>query len=379
MRILLLSAYDADSHRYWREGLVAHFPQHQWQVLHLPPRYFAWRVRGNSLSWAFNAREILEQDYDVLIATSMCDLSALRGMVPAVARIPTLLYFHENQFDYPDNPHQKHRVEAQVLSLYSALCADQLVFNSSYNQHTFLQGVQALIKKLPDAVPKGLNEQLAQKSLVLPVPLHPAASTRHAEDKASTPLHSDWIHRWQCHGAGTPLRIVWASRWEHDKGPDRLLAALRELEKRDVGYKLCLLGKTFRSSPQEFDVIKTDFAHRLVHAGYAETRVEYLGWLSTANVIFSTSVHEFQGIAVLEAIQLGCTPLLPHRMSYPELVPPEYLYSSYMEDVEMEAKAASDAIQRQSRKRLPPPPVSRYEWPALHQAYKDLLKQVVDS
>ena len=43
MRILLLSAYDAESHRYWREGLVSRFPEHHWQVLRLPPRYFNWR------------------------------------------------------------------------------------------------------------------------------------------------------------------------------------------------------------------------------------------------------------------------------------------------------------------------------------------------
>ena len=90
MRILLLSAYDAHSHRRWRQGLVAAFPEWQWTVLTLPPRYFSWRVRGNSLSWAFSERETLEQPYDVLIATSMTDLSALKGLVPALASVPSL-------------------------------------------------------------------------------------------------------------------------------------------------------------------------------------------------------------------------------------------------------------------------------------------------
>jgi len=96
MRILLLSAYDAHSHRRWRQGLVAAFPEWRWTVLTLPPRFFSWRVRGNSLSWAFSERETLEQSYDVLVATSMTDLSALKGLVPA------LVYCHENQFAYPD-------------------------------------------------------------------------------------------------------------------------------------------------------------------------------------------------------------------------------------------------------------------------------------
>src|SRR5690606_31607509 len=57
MRILLLSAYDADSHRRWREGLVRELPQHAWTVLALPPRHFSWRIRGNALSWAFGERD----------------------------------------------------------------------------------------------------------------------------------------------------------------------------------------------------------------------------------------------------------------------------------------------------------------------------------
>ena len=75
MKILLLSAYDAASHRHWSEMLMQHFKQDQWTVLQLPARYFSWRVRGNSLSWAFSERDVLSQGYDLVIATSMVDLS----------------------------------------------------------------------------------------------------------------------------------------------------------------------------------------------------------------------------------------------------------------------------------------------------------------
>ncbi len=101
MKILLLSAYDALSHQYWRKGLVRAFPEYDWTVLTLPPRYFSWRLRGNSLTWAYSKREVLSAGYDLLICTSMTDLSALKGMVPALANVPVLCYFHENQFAYP--------------------------------------------------------------------------------------------------------------------------------------------------------------------------------------------------------------------------------------------------------------------------------------
>ncbi|MEE8319458.1 MAG: DUF3524 domain-containing protein, partial [bacterium] len=58
-RILLLSAYDAGSHRRWREQLAEHLKEHSWTVLSLPPRNFAWRNRGNALSWALGSREVL--------------------------------------------------------------------------------------------------------------------------------------------------------------------------------------------------------------------------------------------------------------------------------------------------------------------------------
>ncbi len=89
MRILLFSAYDALSHQYWRKGLVNAFPEYDWTVLTLPPRFFSWRLRGNSMTWAFSERDVLIAGYGLLICTSMTDLSALKGMVPELAKIPT--------------------------------------------------------------------------------------------------------------------------------------------------------------------------------------------------------------------------------------------------------------------------------------------------
>ena len=170
MRILLLSAYAARSHVHWQESLLEMFPRWQWRVLSLPPRHFSWRIRGNPLYWSMAEREVLQGEYDLLLATSMVDLATLRGLVPALAALPTVLYFHENQFAYPPGRRRHGLLEAQMVSLYGALAADAVVFNSAYNRDTFLDGCAALLERLPDYTPAGCVALLRQKSRVLPVP-----------------------------------------------------------------------------------------------------------------------------------------------------------------------------------------------------------------
>ena len=171
MKILVLSAYAAQSHVHWQQSLQAMFAQWQWCVLSLPPRHFSWRVRGNALFWSIAERDTLEQPYDLVVATSMVDLATLRGLVPALARVPTIVYFHENQFEYPQDQQKHSLLEAQMTSIYSALAADRIVFNSGYNRDSFLAGCSALMRKLPDRVPPGVALMLRERASVLPVPV----------------------------------------------------------------------------------------------------------------------------------------------------------------------------------------------------------------
>ena len=235
MRILLLSAYDAHSHRRWRQGLVAAFPEWQWTVLTLPPRYFSWRVRGNSLSWAFSERATLQQPYDAVVATSMTDLSALKGMVPALAAIPSLVYCHENQFAFPDRLATRQN-DPKITNLYTLLSADRVVFNSSYNRQSFLEGAAALLRQMPDAVPGGVVDSIAGKSCILPVPLE-----QHWFENRAAP--ADPVQ---------PFTIVWNHRWEYDKAPERLFAALLKLQQAGEDFRVHVIGQQFRRQPPVF-------------------------------------------------------------------------------------------------------------------------------
>ena len=318
-RILLLSAYDAMSHKMWRGRLLEMFPEHTWTQLVLPPRHFNWRIRGNSLQWALNEKDLLNRDYDLLIATSMVDLSSLRGFLPRIAQLPTLLYFHENQFVYPLGSKQRsNNVEPQLVPLYSALCADAIVFNSTYNRSTFLQGAKELLKKLPDQLSPKLLERI-EKSEIIPVPL---------EEFSFEPVTTAMLEN-----SKQILDVVWNHRWEYDKGPKLLLSLAQAILTQRLPIRLHVVGQQFRSSPAEFKkiaaLLKQHAAALAIDQGsfgFVENREGYISLLRRCDVVLSTAEHDFQGLAIQEACTLRCTPLVPDALVYPEYIDSEFLY-----------------------------------------------------
>jgi glycosyltransferase involved in cell wall biosynthesis len=73
------------------------------------------------------------------------------------------------------------------------------------------------------------------------------------------------------------------------------------------------------------------------------SKKEYFEWLHQGTLVVSTACQENFGISVVEAIRCGCYPLLPHRLSYPEIVPRDFhhrcLYRSRDELVDGLARA----------------------------------------
>lgn len=336
MKILLLSAYDAASHKVWRNGLANYFANFDWTVLALQPRFFSWRIRGNSLCWAYGQRDVLTRRYDLIVATSVVDISALRGMVPGLCAVPTIIYFHENQFAYPATDRQVASIEPQMVNLYSALAADAVAFNSDYNRQTFLTGVSELLKKFPDQVPPGLPQLLKNKSRVLPVPL--------ADEVLNQPGG---------HGKTSgPYTIVWNHRWEYDKGPDRLLACVRALPS-ELDLRFHIIGQGFRQAPGEFIQLKKLLGERnwLGQWGFIEDRQAYYDLLGQSDAVLSTAIHDFQGLAILEGAALGCRPVVPDRLAYREIFADDHRYES-TENIIREAQACADHITALANSRI---------------------------
>ncbi len=299
-RAWLLSAYRSASHGAWADALVAGHPELDWSVLELPGRHFRWRIRGNPLSWLGCLPEGCP---DLLLATSMVDLATLKGLHPRLAGVPTVYYFHENQFAYPLSPRQVESVDPQMVQLYGALAADRLVFNSAWNRDSFLDGVAALLARLPDAVPAGVVQRLSRKSSVLPVPVEPVPSGPERD----------------------PALILWNHRWEYDKAPEVFADALLALAQRGAEFRLALLGPRGERAPEALSRLRAALGASVI----ADARLErdaYRALLGRAGIAVSTARHEFQGLAMLEAASAGARPLVPDALCYPEQYPAQYRY-----------------------------------------------------
>lgn len=322
--LLCLSAYEAASHRQWRERLAQGLPDFDWHTLTLPARHFRWRIRGNPLSW-YDAPE-LQKAPDLVLATSMVDLAVVRGLNRRIAAAPTVVYFHENQFAYPEQRERVAGNEPKVMNLYTALAADRVLFNSEWNRQSFLEGARELLNRMPDRKPKTAVAAIEARSEVVPVPV-PEVGARARQ-------------------RGWPVapHLVWNHRWEYDKGPDRLLALLRALRRRGQPFRLSLVGEGFRQAPEAFARIREEFAEELVNLGYMESREAYDRLLGEADMVLSTALHDFQGLAVQEAMAAGCVPIVPDRLAYPEYVPDGLRYASHEADPDREGEAAAERM-----------------------------------
>ncbi len=249
----------------------------------------------------------------VLFASDMLDIPVYLALAhPAVREAPVAVYFHENQLTYPLPPGVERDLGLGMKNLQSGLVADAVYFNSEFHMREFLSAAAELLALMPDAVPGGLPEAVASKATVLPVGCDLQGLDMHRASAGQ---------RWGGDSDG-PL-ILWNQRWEYDKAPGDLFRALYALQEEGVPFRLAMAGTGVGEPSALFVEAKKRLGSRLVQWGRLDSRRDYAELLWAADVVVSTAVHEFFGVAIVEAIYCGCRPVLPRRLSYPELVPAE--------------------------------------------------------
>lgn len=241
------------------------------------------------------------QDWDLVFVSDMLDLAQFRGLVPQrVAAAPVVFYFHENQLTYPTRRSQERDLHFGLTNLVSAASADRVWFNSDFHRMEFLAATRALVSRMPDNALWHLPNRVASRSTVQ----HPGVDAPRASDP--TP-------------SATP-HILWAARWEYDKNPELFFKSLSIARRAGLEFQLSVIGEVFDEQPIAFDRARREFEDSIVRWGYQSTRAAYEQALDEADIFVSSADHEFFGISVVEAMSHGCIPLLPQRLSYPELL-----------------------------------------------------------
>ena len=318
MRVLALEPWYGGSHRQFLDGLVAH-SAHDVRPVTLQARYWKWRMQGAAVTLAAKTREAITAGWapDVVFASDMVNLPAFLALTRDVlGGVPVVLYFHENQLTYPlrpprpGEPERARDLTYAYINYLSALAADRVVFNSAFHEREFFGALPDLLRRFPDYTHLGALPSLRAKSGVLHLGLDldtlDAARAAAEAQRAREP--------------GPPV-LLWNHRWEYDKDPEAFFRVVNRLDDAGARFRLILAGQTFEEQPPAFEAGFRRFAERVVHYGYAESQADYAALLWRADLVVSTAAHEFFGVAMMESIYCGCHPLLPDRLTYPELVP----------------------------------------------------------
>jgi glycosyltransferase involved in cell wall biosynthesis len=370
MKVLALEPYYGGSHRAFLDSWSEQ-SAHSWTTMGLPPYKWKWRMRHGALTLARRVAQLIndEAQWDLLFASDMLDLAQFLGLAhPSLRSLPSVVYFHENQLTYPVRVEKEHDLHFAMTNFSTAVASDTIWFNSAFHRDSFLEALPAFFKRMPDFYPDDDIAALRAKSSIHP----PGVSTLR---KARSPRPAG------------PVRILWAARWEHDKAPETFFAALRALEGRGVDFRLSVLGESFREQPSVFEDARARFAARIDHWGFLPAREDYEAVLNEADLFVSTARHEFFGISAVEAVAAGAFPVLPYRLSYPEVMRPlanavggEIFYEGGVRPLarklaELSARAARDTLWPNSDRDLGRRLMERYHWSRLGPELDDALER----
>lgn len=312
-RILVIEPYFGGSHKQFIQGLLKNI-EADFTILSLPARKWKMRMQLSAPWFAGCIREMKKKEFDTVLCSTFVDVAVLKALLSDVAdwkgdsRFCT--YFHENQFVYPNRQDDASHFQFTAINFTTALTSDRLAFNSHYNWQSFITNVDRFLRKSGDIDIRYTLQEIEEKSVILyPALDFPALSNENCT-KTELPV------------------ICWNHRWEHDKNPKEFFRILDKLALAGYDFRLVVLGQSFSYEPEIFTWARQRFKSKILHFGYVESKAEYFYWLQRCHIVISTALHEFFGISVIEAVWAGCVPLVPDRLSYPELYPSSYRYGS---------------------------------------------------
>ncbi len=310
-----LEPYYSGSHKYFADGFVKVFPG-QMRLFALQGRHWKWRMHGSAVTFA-DMLEKSGEKFGTIIVSSLTDTALLKSLVlPKMPETCFATYFHENQLAYPwsedDKEPSKTDMHYAFINFTSALVSDIALFNSEFNRESFFAALEGFLRSFPDNRLTGKIDAVYKKSKVL----YPGVNM--------IPESSDKNRK--------ILKILWNHRWEYDKDPVAFFETMFRLKEAGINFQLVVLGEEKSTMPEIFRTAREKLKDEIISFGYAESYDEYRKLVASCDILPVTSKHEFFGISVLEAASAGVIPILPKRLSYPEIFPPEKFGDIFYED-----------------------------------------------
>lgn len=346
-RVILAEPWFGGSHRAWAEGLSRH-SSHAVTVVSLEPTLWRWRLRAGAapLAEAIAAEIITGGPPDLLLVSGLVDVAALLGHLRPAPELPVVTYMHETQLLYPTADGAPDP-DATLRNWESWRASDQVWFSSAFHRNAVVDALPAWAAAQPEPLP---TDDIIERFHVVPVGVEPPAGERTQSE-------------------GPPI-ILWPHRWEPDKAPEVFQRALHKLVDTGLDFRLVLAGEDPAASPVRAAIVD-EHAGSVLAAGPFE-RAEYERWLHASDIVVSCANHEFFGIAVVEALMAGCVPVLPHALSYPELIPPELheaaLYPVGTFGTSLTATVVNLSERREAMDGLASS-MSRFSWPSVVAGY----------
>ncbi len=302
MNIVFVESFYGGSHKSFLDGLMK-YSRHDITPITLPSRFWKWRLRSAALYIAEEYGDALRQ-CDLIIATDLINLADLKALSRFTC--PAILFLHENQLTYPTPEGEKPELNFGFTNLVSALAADRCLFNSQYHLQEFDYALKQFINDIPEFVPEQAQQKIMAQSQVIYMGIDFSEFRRRPVLDNPKPV------------------ILWNHRWEFDKQPEVFFRQMYKLAEEGFDFELLLLGENFQMHPKEFIEAREKLGPRIRQYGYAESVYDYARYLAMSDIVVSTAIQENFGFAVIEAMHCHTLPLLPKRLSYPEILPEKF-------------------------------------------------------
>lgn len=149
------------------------------------------------------------------------------------------------------------------------------------------------------------------------------------------PYNSTMVKKFYHSRGGEPKkkknRVVFSSRWDKEKNPGFFVAVAEEVAKTNPEIKFIITTSRPKLAGNSKEI--NDLADSIRNGAFKNiqikeglSKVEYYTQLAKAKVQFNCADQDFVSWTLLEATSFGCSPVYPNYLSFPECLPPQFLY-----------------------------------------------------